>query len=60
MENKIADYENEKAVFFMKFNITLGSQKVFATENISNLDSFRQENLRSMNLLSVYDMGVND
>ena len=44
----------------MKFNITLGNQKVFATENISNLDSFRQENLRSMNLLSVYDMGVND
>ena len=60
MENKKEDYENEKAVFFMKFNITLGSQKVFATENIGNLDSFRQENLRSMNLLSVYDMGVND
>ena len=60
MENKKTDYENEKAVFFMKFNITLGNQKVFATENISNLDSFRQENLRSMNLLSVYDMGVND
>ena len=60
MENKTADYENEKAVFFMKFNITLGNQKVFATENISNLDTFRQETLRSMNLLSVYDMGVND